>query len=359
MPRRNEPWKRGGQGPWKAKIDGRLVTLAPESASKAEAARVLRSLLVERDRGQRHGPAVRVAGLVTAFLADCDGQVERGEMRRATAEHYRNNLRFFGPALGALEAEQVQPHQVKAFLDGHPTWNSTTRAGVVTTVKRLFRWAKQDGRIRINPLADLKKPKPLRREAIPTPEGALRALAGCVSVEFRDYLWVLHETGCRPGEARAIEARDLDLDRGFWRRPGKTTGVTGEDRIVYLTPGLTRRLATLAKRWPRGPVLRNTEGNPWKPNAINCQMIRLRGRLRRAGYEVGNELVPYGFRHLFVTDALENGVPIATVAELVGHRSTIMISKHYSHLVKRSEHMQEALGKVRGRGRNRAASEGS
>ena len=42
------------------------------------------------------------------------------------------------------------------------------------------------------------------------------------------------------------------------------------------------------------------------------------------------------------TDALERGVPIATVAELLGHTTTNTITKHYSHLSEKSEHLREA-----------------
>jgi integrase len=40
----------------------------------------------------------------------------------------------------------------------------------------------------------------------------------------------------------------------------------------------------------------------------------------------------YGFRHSFATDALSNGVPEAHVAALLGHSSTTMLHRHYSHV---------------------------
>jgi integrase len=40
-----------------------------------------------------------------------------------------------------------------------------------------------------------------------------------------------------------------------------------------------------------------------------------------------------GYRHTFATDALEQGVPDALVAELLGHASTAMIHRHYGHCV--------------------------
>ena len=50
----------------------------------------------------------------------------------------------------------------------------------------------------------------------------------------------------------------------------------------------------------------------------------------------------YTYRHSFVTDALENGVGVAQVAELLGHTSTDMVMQHYQHLREKREHLKQA-----------------
>jgi site-specific recombinase XerD len=47
-------------------------------------------------------------------------------------------------------------------------------------------------------------------------------------------------------------------------------------------------------------------------------------------------------RHLYITDALENGMSLATVAELVGHRDLKMVMQIYSHLSERADHLRDA-----------------
>jgi site-specific recombinase XerD len=42
-------------------------------------------------------------------------------------------------------------------------------------------------------------------------------------------------------------------------------------------------------------------------------------------------MVSYIYRHTFVTDALENGVDMAQVAELLGHTSTDVVMQHDQH----------------------------
>ena len=56
--------------------------------------------------------------------------------------------------------------------------------------------------------------------------------------------------------------------------------------------------------------------------------------------------VAYAYRHTFTTDGLERGVPIAEMAELLGHVDTTMVSDHYAHLRQRKEHMRKAAQKA-------------
>jgi len=48
------------------------------------------------------------------------------------------------------------------------------------------------------------------------------------------------------------------------------------------------------------------------------------------------------------TEGLVRGVPIATMAELMGHASTQMLEKHYSHLTEQADHLREAARRARG-----------
>jgi site-specific recombinase XerD len=89
-------------------------------------------------------------------------------------------------------------------------------------------------------------------------------------------------------------------------------------------------------------LFRNVHGNPWTRNAVTQRFEHIRSRLG-----LGPEASAYSFRHLFATTALESGVQIATVAELMGHRDTTMVSRIYSHLAGRATHLKHALANVR------------
>jgi len=71
-------------------------------------------------------------------------------------------------------------------------------------------------------------------------------------------------------------------------------------------------------------------------------------RTRRRPHLKG--LIAYAYRHSFATDALVNGVGIAQVAELLGHTSTEMVMRHYSHIAGKIDHMRDAAMKAANNG---------
>ena len=61
---------------------------------------------------------------------------------------------------------------------------------------------------------------------------------------------------------------------------------------------------------------------------------------------LAKDVTAYVRRHSWATDALERGVLIATVSELLGHTSTAMVSAHHSHLSERTEQLRKAAEAV-------------
>jgi integrase len=155
---------------------------------------------------------------------------------------------------------------------------------------------------------------------------------------FREFVQALQETGCRPSEVGKVEAANVDLAAGLWVLPEhKTKKKTGKSRLVYLTPAMLELTRRLMEHYPTGQLFRNSRGKPWTRNAIRCRFRNLRATLPHL-----KGVVSYAYRHSFVTDALENGVGVAQVAELLGHTSTDMVMSHYQHLREKREHLKQA-----------------
>jgi integrase len=153
---------------------------------------------------------------------------------------------------------------------------------------------------------------------------------------------LLRETGGRPSELARLTAADVDLPNAVAvLTDHKTAQSTGRPRLIMLTPAAVDVLRHQVARYPVGPLLRNEADRPWAKDALGHAMRRL---CRRAGVKA----IAYGYRHTFATDALVKGLPDATVAALLGHTSTTMLHKHYSHLTSQAQVLRDALGKVRG-----------
>jgi integrase len=342
MARPNRPWYWTARDAWYVTVDGKRHMLAKGKASRKEAQAEFHRLMAAE--GKAEATSTLTAGdLFELFLDHVALLVSRCEREPVTYDGYVRHLTSADMSFGAVLAAEVKPLHVHRWVDD-PTkgWGPTTRHASITAVKAAFRWAKRRGYLKADPIADLEKPTPRRREAIPTAEQA-RAILEAAGPELRDLLACLNLTGCRPGELMALEASDMDHDGGVWRVKDKIRRHTGSPtREVYPPPAAVAIGRRLAEQWPEGPVFRNARKRPWTRNAMACGYRRIR---ETTG--LGEEVVGYALRHLWVTDALEGGLDAITVATLVGHRSTRMIETRYSHLDERRSHLKEQAGRVR------------
>jgi integrase len=104
---------------------------------------------------------------------------------------------------------------------------------------------------------------------------------------------------------------------------------------------LSKKLMTLH---PEGPLFRGPLGmRPFSSNGVRCRFRRLRAKLPHL-----KGVVAYCLRHSFATDALANGVPVATVAELMGHKNIRMVQEHYAHLAEKTQHLRDAAKQATG-----------
>jgi len=69
-------------------------------------------------------------------------------------------------------------------------------------------------------------------------------------------------------------------------------------------------------------------------------------RFQRLSAKVGHHVTSYCFRHTFATRALLAGIPDVEVAAMLGHTSTAMVHRHYSHLAQQARRLQEAADRA-------------
>ena len=378
MPHYPKPFFRAPRGLWYVQIDGRQVNLGPD---RDEAFRRYHDLMARgRDRSE---PATNdaVVSILDEFLDWC--QKHRAPR---TYDWYRDYLQSFAHSIPrGLSVELLKPIHVQQWVDAQPGWGRGKR-GAITAVQRAFNWAAKMGLIEASPVRHVEKPRAGRRDVVITP-GEYAWILGRVKDEpFRDLLVVCWETGCRPQEVLAVEARHVDLEGGRWVFPPDEAKGKKAHRVVYLTDRALEITRRLTARHPEGPLFRNTDGRPWHPYALNCRfgrlrlahglqriqqlglmpprikrldaarrrdlearaaheeaILRRRERIAELAREHGMKWCLYHFRHSFATRMLEAGTDAMTVSALLGHADGAMLAKVYSHLSRSGAYLREAV----------------
>ena len=316
---------RNGKTRFYASVDGEQIQLG---TTKGAAEKKLKELL--NGRPKQTGPNPRVEELVDKFLAWSAKNNEPG-----TYGWYKRHLDHFKAYLpGGLRLAQLKRFHLTNWLgEQYPGTSANYRNGAGRCAKRAIQWCEDEQLIEVrSPLAKAKLPTPERRE-LTIDENQWRALLKLLENrwghnydDFRDLLTVIWETGCRPFEARIVEARFFDRVNRCWRFPTKMSKGKKRQRVVYLTDEAYAITERRALTQPEGPIFRQEKGGPWDKNAARCKFRRLKDKLALP------ELCSYTLRHSFATRMLQAGVDSHVVAKLLGHTSTRMLEERYSHI---------------------------
>lgn len=256
-----------------------------------------------------------------------------------TLAGYRLALNHFCADFGARPLLTLGAAEVERWAD-RPGWSSSTRNTYLGAVMTMLKWA-------CHPLPIRRPPKESRgAETILTDEQFERVLvaAACriaVRGDLRELLRVLRETGARPQEVAPLTCEAVDWENACVRlKKHKTRRHTGADRVIHFNAAAMALLRAQRAEHGSGVLFRTRAGNAFG----NAQIVR---RLGVVSKRVGFRVIAYGLgRHSFATRALAAGVPDAVVAELLGHRGTGMLTRHYSHLGQRAAVLKAAAEKV-------------
>jgi integrase len=382
MARPPKPWYRKERKSWFVMLNGVQHNLGPD---KKEAQRRFHEMM-RQPQAKRVSPQ-SLAAIIDEFL---DWMLHN----RASSnyEAHRHRLQKFIEAWPNLAIDDLRPFHVEKWVK---TFNvsRTTRRNYMRAVKRMVRWAKEQGYIDDNPVTNLKIPAGDRREVMIRPEEFDRLLSFVPDQPFRDLLIATWESGARPQEILKVTANHVDLANGRWVFPRSQEKMKRIARVVYLGEKALAITTRLMVQYPDGPLFRNSEGRPWTTSAVNCAFRRVRVRmgmekfepsepvdeaelqrfmatlkptrtvkgkkimksekvlrseaLRKLRYRSACELGPkyclYNLRHAFATNGLERGLDALTVAVLLGHSDPSTLARTYQHLGTNPKRLREQV----------------
>ncbi len=100
---------------------------------------------------------------------------------------------------------------------------------------------------------------------------------------LRDALTFAYEAGCRPQEARLIEARHLKPAQHREEIPPAEAEGKRRWRVIYLSATVAAIVKRLAGARSTGPLFLNVDGHPWRAQAVVCRFQWL--LVKQAGVE--------------------------------------------------------------------------
>lgn len=329
--RQPKPFFRKFTGTWYVKLSGHQINLG---ADKKIAFEKYHELMASRGRATIS--FARVAQLLDAYLDWLHEHRAPGTYDKA--RHYLN---LFAQHLGSgFRVAAVESIHVLLWVEG-TDWTDTTLNDAISIVQRAFAWAVKRGHIAKSPVAIVEgKPRKRRREAVFSRDD-WKTVRGAVSDRnFGDFLDFMWDTGCRPIETRQICASHVDVRNSLIIFPPSESKGQKHERVIFLSDTAVAICRRLIELHPTGPLFCNTKDRPWTKDSINC-------RFRRISVKVGFPCCAYAIRHSYATEGLKQGMDSLTLAQLMGHADTSMLSRYYAHLARNPAYLREQAKKVR------------
>lgn len=155
-------------------------------------------------------------------------------------------------------------------------------------------------------------------------EDEARALVTATSPEFRPMVQAALLTGARYGDLCTLRVRDFDA-RAATTAIANSKG--GKPYFAYLTDEAKSFFAAAtAGREPNELIFRRRDGKAWGSS-------HQKRRLEAASETAGIERVTYhDLRRTFGARLAMKGVPMAVIAEVLGHADERTTRRHYAHL---------------------------
>lgn len=258
---------------------------------------------------------------------------------------------YIKPAIGYMKLKDVRDTHLQKILNGQTGMSFSHVEKIRRVLREMFSRARKSRLIAYDPSEDLELPavKDGKHRSITEEE---RKVILKVAEYHDSGLWVLTllYTGMRPGEAAALNWRDIDLDGGMIHVHAalesgstkiKAPKTEAGFRDIPIHADLLWRLRK-AKGMPFDPVFKTQSGGRqnsgsisrlWKAfvREMNITMGAEVYRNQVKESKMADDLTMYCLRHTFATDCARAGVPLETVRWLMGHADISTTANIYQH----------------------------
>lgn len=287
--------------------------------------------------------------LMTAWLDRC----ERERVKPRTYSRYKGLIvQHILPELGDTQIDDLGRRQISEFLTAHQAdgnlrgeaLSATSTNLMLTVLNAAFTYACDMDLLPANPCDRIRRvpDPPSRVEAFTREEQRRLEVAIAVSEDRRLFgIRLCLYTGLRIGELLGLEWQDVDMEKGIlhiqktvyreknaegeWQLFVDRPKTAASERMVPL-PGYLAEDLRIYRRGARSEfVIENKKAERMSIRSYQYLFERL---TEKAGVR---KLNFHALRHTFATRALECGMDIKTLSELMGHKNATITLNRYAH----------------------------
>jgi len=215
----------------------------------------------------------------------------------------------------------------------------------------IFKRAIQNNEIEINPARDIDIPKnlPKNKRDMPSDED-IEIVKKSINCTFGMFAYFLLYTGCRRGEALALQFKDIDRKRKIISIAKSVYHVHNKPHIKQpKTEAGTREIILMDKL---AEVLKDGKQEDYIFSVNGTEPLtdkQCRRQWELYQLETGLTITPHQLRHAYATILYDAGVEDKDAQELLGHSSIAMTKDVYTHISKkRKEKTAELLNSYDG-----------
>jgi integrase len=294
------------------------------------------------------------------------------EVEFRTIESYRDQARLYlRPRFGNRIAYQLTTAEVQAAIDD---WQKADRLDKkfgkrsartisypITVLSSVLKYGKALGVCRDNVAEYVQRPrKEHRLPPVVDAEHAVAILRALLNTVLFAPIWVAFCAGLRRGEIVALRRGDVGLDKGTLNversvvcRSGrvfvKVTKRPKSERalpmseitkriLVHHLQEQERRLSLIGVSCTiNTPLFDDGEGGLWHPDTFGSTYAREFSKS-------DTRLRLHGARHSFASIALEEGVQLLVISDVLGHESKAFTAQHYAHVLPNT--LKDAMNRV-------------
>lgn len=326
------------------------------------------SIIVNGNKKQKYFYGKTKAEVKQKMLA-YQGEIEKGRTFLEVAEEWydrhiptleSNTLKSYLPAykralyrFGDIRINQITPTDINLFLLEFISTYKAARKTAATQrmiLNLIFKHATISGDIKYNPVSEISIPKnlPKKKRELPS-DGDIEKIKNSINCQFGLFAYFLLYTGCRKGEALAIQLKDINFE-------SKTISISKSIYFVSNSPYIKRPKTTcgtreiilldrLAEKIPKGKptdyLFHNENGKLLSEKQFN-KLWKLYCK------ESGISCTPHQLRHFFATILYEAGIPAKDAQELLGHANISTTQDIYTHIRKvRKDRVFDVLNNIK------------